>query len=405
MNEIAFFYKLVDNQGNSYKNTSVDKIRVALYSDIADFRKAILKENSAILTGVVAAQLTVYSKVEFEKEFKVALEEDLSVEGLGQDKKNALVVVVPVIEIPLLENIILEKIKELKKGNEEQIKELKQGNEELKKGFNEIKNQLKYDRSTASSSQKDIEISYEKYARKAIQSELYKVLKVTNFNIESAKILDDATVFKAISPYCGERTDGEIDVYLGIVAPPVWHVVDPVSSDFHIINGSFQGCCDSLESSRLKISNLESPTTNELEVVFNYYSIFEVTHQSKLGFKLKQLEYQLQYIVARHFQRTEKEFPPRNVSSLLDADRVKAYNTFVGLEILQLVCFAGLIMPYDFDEKEKVIIDETRGKERPCLYSLLQNQRLMYLKSQTLSQRVEMLEETLRAQKGDNLTI
>jgi hypothetical protein len=247
-----------------------------------------------------------------------------------------------------------------------------------------------------SSSQKDIEISYEKHGRISIQKQLYKVFKITNFNIEGAKEFEDNDIYKLIGPYSGLRTIGEVDVYLGIVSPSRWTVAELSPRIFHIVNGSFEQCCESLENQKDKQCKIESPTTSELPTVFNYYSIFEVTHQSKPGYKLKQLEYQLQYIVARQFHRQRKVFPPSHISSLSNNNEKRnAYREFIGTEILLLVCFAGLIMPYEFLDKKDSIIDiikENDGLEKPCLFALLENHRLIYFKSQTFSERLRILE-------------
>jgi hypothetical protein len=268
--------------------------------------------------------------------------------------------------------------------------------EEIKAELKEIKAQTKYERSVTSSSQKDIENSYEEHGRISIQKQLYKVFRVTNFKIREAKEFEDSEVYKLIGPYISARTIGEVDVYLGIVSPSSWSVAEFNPHIFHIVDGSFEQCCKSLENQKDKQCTIESPTTNELPKVFNYYSIFEVTHQSKPGYKLKQLEYQLQYIVARQFHRQNKVFPPSHISSLSNNDeKRKAYREFIGIEILRLVCFAGLIMPYDFSEKKDSIIDiikENGGLEKPCLFALLEKHRLIYFKSQTFSERLRILE-------------
>jgi hypothetical protein len=64
MSETAIFYALVsagpDGTLTPYKGTSVDKVRVSATAVVADFRKAVCKENQTILPGVVAAQLKVF---------------------------------------------------------------------------------------------------------------------------------------------------------------------------------------------------------------------------------------------------------------------------------------------------------------------------------------------------------
>lgn len=77
----------------------------------------------------------------------------------------------------------------------------------------------------------------------------------------------------------------------------------------------------------------------------------------------------------------------------------------MGTEILLLVCFAGLVMPYKFSEKRKAIIDTVEvndGVEKPCLNALMKNHRLMYLKLQTVPQRIEILELKHKAKQVSN---
>lgn len=258
-----------------------------------------------------------------------------------------------------------------------------------------IKELRKHDRSSYSSSVHDIEMSYENHGRAEVQKEIYKFFKITQILIKQSKLLNDTEVFNLIGPYSEPRTKGEVDVYLGIVSPSKWTIVDHISSTFHVINGSFDKCCESLENQKDNARLLNSPTTGELPAEFNYYSIFEVTHQSRPGHKLKQLESQLQYIVGREFLRLNKEFPIEVSGIENTQERSEAYARFMGKEILLLVCFAGLIMPYDFQEKEMGIIDlikQNSGIDKPCLYALMENNRLMYLQSQTFSQRLEILE-------------
>lgn len=267
--------------------------------------------------------------------------------------------------------------------------------------FTQIELQLKYERSAVSSSQKDLELAYEKHGRKSIQEQLYKVFKLTNFKIEEGKILEDTTIFELIGPFCGPRTHGEVDVYLGIVSPPDWVVIDSPSPTFRIIDGTFEECCKSLGNQTVPKTKFGSPTSQVLPKEYNFYSIFEVTHQVKVGPKLRQLEYQLQYIVARDFKRNDKAFPPATFSDYDEEEKRKAYKQFIGREVLSLVCFAGLIMPSRYNPNNYIanIIKDKDGIDNPCLYALLMSKRLMYFESQTITQRLEQLEERLAAER------
>jgi hypothetical protein len=93
MSETAVFYALVsaglDGTLTPYKEISVDKVRVSATADVADFRKAVWKENPNTLAGIDAAQLKVQNSE------NQILEEDLEVSGLGTSKKRCLFVLVP----------------------------------------------------------------------------------------------------------------------------------------------------------------------------------------------------------------------------------------------------------------------------------------------------------------------
>jgi hypothetical protein len=97
------WYRLVDaDTGQPYKGTTADKVRLGNDSDVADFRKAVHVENSAILTENTSSQLLVYENQDsFDKRNAVdgtkeePLEEDSLINELGKSKKEALIVVVP----------------------------------------------------------------------------------------------------------------------------------------------------------------------------------------------------------------------------------------------------------------------------------------------------------------------
>lgn len=271
-----------------------------------------------------------------------------------------------------------------------------------------LKAERKNFRSESSSSVQDIEESYEKHGRITVQKYLQNVYSVMNYQIQGHKELSDKDVFALIGQWCVakyQRQDGEIDVYLGVNSPAKWvvsNVPPEISSVFHVVNGTFQQSCQSLQSQKRNELTLNSPTTAELPLEFNYYSIFEITTQPKLSYKLHQLEYQLQYIVARHFHREKRQFPPPELAALIKSSKEKAlieYKKFIGQEVLLLVCFAGLVTPFDYESKKDSIIseiDKENGQKNPCLFALLHQDRFLYLKSNTLTQRLEAVESKTR---------
>jgi hypothetical protein len=178
------------------------------------------------------------------------------------------------------------------------------------------------------------------------------------------------------------------------VSPDTWKIAD-ISPDFHIVDGKFEDCISSLNSQ--KSMTFESPTTKEFPDVFNYYCIFEATTSHKATPKLKQLEYQIQYIVARQFVRQIEDHTLK--------DKSNDFIEFIKSKVLGIVCFCGLVMPADFqgfaflfnplgiEAKISTLIKD--DNEMPCLFALLSSKRLMYIKAETFSQRLEYLEEKM----------
>ena len=258
---------------------------------------------------------------------------------------------------------------------------------------------LKNYRASESSSVQDIETSYEKNARRTVQLKLHATFRIRNFEIKHGKLLEDPDVFKLLHK---KRIYGEIDIYLGIVSPDTWKIAD-ISPDFHIVDGKFEDCISSLNSQNSM--SLYSPTTKEFPDEFNYYCIFEATTSHKATPKLKQLEYQIQYIVARHYVR--------QIEDLTLKDKSNDIIEFIKSNVLGIVCFCGLVMPADFQGipilfnplgmEAKISTFIKDDDEMPCLFALLSSKRLMYIKAETLSQRLEYIEEKLRGMitRGD----
>jgi hypothetical protein len=69
MSSSLIWFLLLDSAtGEPYKGTSASKVPVSSSADVDDFRKAVLEDNSAILTGIARSQLLVYkNKAAFDK--------------------------------------------------------------------------------------------------------------------------------------------------------------------------------------------------------------------------------------------------------------------------------------------------------------------------------------------------
>ena len=106
MSTTSVWFLLVDSNGEPYKKTSADKVKLSTASDVADFRKAVKTENSRKLSSFDAADLVVYkNKESFEKrnskveqERKVPLKSSCLLDGLGETEEEALIVVVPPLD-------------------------------------------------------------------------------------------------------------------------------------------------------------------------------------------------------------------------------------------------------------------------------------------------------------------
>ncbi|KAL3895060.1 MAG: hypothetical protein SGCHY_004922, partial [Lobulomycetales sp.] len=301
--DIEIFYQLVVSNGDSYKRSSIDRVTVKHNADIIHLRRAVETANSKILTGVVASQLTVYETKKDLLANKLPLDVDFLISGIGQSKDTALFVVVP--------------------DDSHQDDTSKQTTELILNRIQRVEELLKTYRSSESSSVQDIETSYEKNARKTVQLKLHATFRIRNFIIKHGKLLEDPEVFQLLHK---KRIYGEIDIYLGIVSPDTWKIAD-ISPDFHIVDGKFEDCISSLNS-QISMS-FKSPTTEEFPDVFNYYCIFEATTSHKATPKLIELEYQIQYIVARQFVRQIKDLTLK--------DKSKDFIEFIKSKVLGIV--------------------------------------------------------------------
>ena len=75
---------------------SITKVRLSPDADVDDFRDAVkVRNGDGLLKGISPAELTVYeNKTAYDRK-ETHMEEDATVSGLGESKKNALAVVVP----------------------------------------------------------------------------------------------------------------------------------------------------------------------------------------------------------------------------------------------------------------------------------------------------------------------
>ena len=96
MNRDVWYY-LVDEQGDSFKGVGADIVSINTESKVVHFRDAVWAKNKeGLLKGVSAVQLKVYTtKDNITDPTKEPLEVDASVNGMGEQKREALFVVVP----------------------------------------------------------------------------------------------------------------------------------------------------------------------------------------------------------------------------------------------------------------------------------------------------------------------
>ena len=105
---LVWFLLLDSATGQLYKGTTAEKVSGASSADVADFRKAALQDNAAILTGITSSQLLVYkNKTAFDKRNAVVDEEkeeplksSRTMDSLGKTEEDALVVAVPASNLP-----------------------------------------------------------------------------------------------------------------------------------------------------------------------------------------------------------------------------------------------------------------------------------------------------------------
>ena len=100
---LVWFLLLDSETGEPYKNTTTDYVSHPPGAVVAEFRKLVHRENSAILPGIAPSQLLVYkNKVAFDNRSAAAEERNAEplksshiLDGLGETEEDALVVAVP----------------------------------------------------------------------------------------------------------------------------------------------------------------------------------------------------------------------------------------------------------------------------------------------------------------------
>ncbi|KAF0718231.1 hypothetical protein As57867_001798, partial [Aphanomyces stellatus] len=94
------WFLLVDDKGNP--RTTATKVIIPSNSDIDDFRKKVKAEYAdSHLKGIAPSDLQVYANMAaLDAENPVPLEVDSTIGNYGGSKKDALLVVVPILEIP-----------------------------------------------------------------------------------------------------------------------------------------------------------------------------------------------------------------------------------------------------------------------------------------------------------------
>ena len=94
-NQAFIWFKLVDSHGEAYRQTRADYVSMSPNSLVVQFRDRAHEKNSSILEGIVPSQLTIFQNNNALKANEAALEEDSLVDGLGRERKDPLMVLVP----------------------------------------------------------------------------------------------------------------------------------------------------------------------------------------------------------------------------------------------------------------------------------------------------------------------
>ncbi|KAI9347306.1 hypothetical protein BDR26DRAFT_855019 [Obelidium mucronatum] len=229
-----------------------------------------------------------------------------------------------------------------------------------------------------------------------IQSRLYASLGIMNFSIKKSKPLEDSAIFRLVAPYLdgeGLQRDGKINVHLGVVSPESWSIRDP-AVNFECVGGTLEECINSLKYQERPGVSQSLSTRQELPAEFDFYAIFEVaTERNHYSRKIKELEHQLQYILARYYLRGSKDFPPQSVTDIGDSiERKKAYTEFVSLEILKLVAFCGLASPVQLDSHYAAELVDTNY---PCVSAMMKANRMLCFKVAGINERLDRIEKLL----------
>lgn len=108
LDQQLFWYLLLDEDGASFEKSTADYVVLHPLSFVAQLRDAVKQKNTVILSSFDSCQLRIYKDLQ---SFKVSrgksgfmtskedgsLEVDSHLSGLGDSMKNALVVLVPIV--------------------------------------------------------------------------------------------------------------------------------------------------------------------------------------------------------------------------------------------------------------------------------------------------------------------
>ena len=86
----------MDSQGQPFKNSSCQSVKLSSNDIVDDFRDAVKAENPNKLSSVDASSLLVYKNLDSFMKKEEFLEEDTGLDELGSSKKDALIVLVNV---------------------------------------------------------------------------------------------------------------------------------------------------------------------------------------------------------------------------------------------------------------------------------------------------------------------
>jgi hypothetical protein len=201
------------------------------------------------------------------------------------------------------------------------------------------------------------------------QEQLCNLLKIPILTIKEKY---DEAVLASLAPFLPKSIQWNgMNNFIRLCPGTEWKLFND-SSTIHVISGTLSECEKSLNRLESKGHSMDY--------------IFESFTDQNLKSQLNQLEAQLQYMVARHWKRQDKVFPPESVSSMSNGFKRKtAYANCIVKEIGHLVALCGLTsdLPYSKELNKTLVklIHVDGGYVRPCLWQLLKEKRLLYIPS------------------------